>query len=172
MKKLSLLIASSFFAALFLLAPNAHAAGYTYVSSITVTSSVSTASGTNVNFPMLVSSTYSWLEPVSDGGHIQNLTTAPNGGQEPADLIFSTSSSCAAPLNFETESYSSSTGALIDLVNVPSLSAGSVIYICDGNSSVTTDQSHPSSTWNSNYMAVWHGSTASSTIDSTANRNN
>lgn len=140
---------------------------YSYYRSITVTSTGSVASGTNTNFPMLVSSTISSWEPTSDGGHIQNLCTAPNGGQEPCDLVFATSTAnCNATtsLNFETESYTSSTGALVDWVNVPSLSAGSAIYACYGNSSVSTDQSHPSSTWNSNYVGVYHfpnGSTLS-----------
>lgn len=178
MKKLSLLIASSFFAALFLLAPNAHAANYLYYRAITVTSSVATASGTLTNFPFLVSSTISSWKPVSDGGHIQNLTIAPNGEQEPADLVFATSSAnCnnATYLNFETESYVSSTGALVDWVNVPTMQTGTVIYACYGNSSVTTDQSHPSSTWNSNYVGVWHFPTENGTvdaIDSTANADN
>jgi hypothetical protein len=77
-------------------------------------------------------------------------------------------------LNFETESYTSSTGALIDWVNVPTLSAGSVIYACYGNASVKTDQSHPSSTWNANYKGVWHlaNAGAATSTDSTANANN
>jgi hypothetical protein len=144
--------------------------GYTYRSAITVTSNTSIASGTNANFPMLVSSALTSWEPTSLGGHIQNLTTAPNGGQEPADLIFTSDSGCTTPLNFETESYTSSTGALVDWVNVPSLSAGSVIYACYGNSAVTTDQSHPSSTWNANYVSVLHLS--GNANDSTANANN
>ncbi|MGB7958176.1 MAG: type II secretion system protein, partial [Minisyncoccia bacterium] len=93
--------------------------GYSYERSITVTSNTNIASGTQSNFPMLVSSTLATWEPVSKGGSatIQNLCTAPNGGQEPCDLIYSASSACTSPLNFETESYSSSTGALVDWVN-------------------------------------------------------
>lgn len=121
------------------------------------------------------------VEPALAGsGHIQNLCTAPNGSQEPCDLVFATSTAnCTAGsyLNFETESYSSSTGAIDDWVDVPSLSTGSIIYACYDNSSITTDQSHPSSTWNSNYVGVWHfasqnGTTTPSMIDSTANANN
>ena len=85
------------------------------------------------------------------------------------------SAACSSPLNFETENYTSLTGALVDWVNVPSLSAGSVIYACYGNSAVTTDQSHPSSTWNSSYVAVYHLLASSTgtlqTYDSTANGN-
>ena len=72
------------------------------------------------------------------------------------DLVYSTSSACAAPLNFETESYSSSTGALVDWVNVPTMQAGQIIYACYGSPSISTDQSHPSSTWSNSYAGVWH----------------
>src|ERR1700722_11874860 len=155
----------------------AHAA-YQYYRSITVTSTPSIASGTQTSFPMLVSSTLSSWEASSTGGRIQNLCTAPNGGQEPCDLVFATSSAnCGtANLNFETESYVSSTGALVDWVNVPSVSMGTVIYSCYDNSSVYTDQSHPSSTWNSNYVGVWHFSSPNGTSldmnDSTVEGNN
>ena len=135
------------------LAENSGGPGYWYIRTITVGSN---ASGTNINFPMLVSSTVSSWASVSNGGHIQNLTTAPNGIQEPADLIFTSDSGCSSPLNFETEGYSSSTGALVDWVNVSSLSAGSLVYICYGNTAVTTDQSRPGATWNSNYQFVYH----------------
>ena len=69
-------------------------------------------------------------------------------------------------LNFETESYTSLTGALVDWVNVPSVSTGTIIYACYDASSVTTDQSHPSSTWNANYTSVYHyaDNTASTSV--------
>ena len=148
---------------------------YLYYRSITVTSTISVASGTNSHFPMLVSSTLSSWENTGRGGKIQNFCTAPNGRQEPCDLVFATSSAnCnATPLSFETESYASSTGALVAWVNVPTLAAGTVIYACYGNASTTTDQSHPSSTWNSNYVAVWHMQDAAAPVkDSTKNGNN
>lgn len=154
---------------------SAHAA-YQYSRSITVTSTLSIASGTQTSFPMLVSTTLSSWEPVADGGRIQNLCTTGTGIQEPCDLSFATSSANCnqTPLNFETESYTSSTGALVDWVNVPTMSAGTAIYACYGNSSVATDQSHPSSTWNSNYVAVYHmqNATGATTTDSTANNFN
>lgn len=165
----------------------AHAADtYTGYRAITVTSTASVASGTNSNFPFLFSGTYTWLESSSTGGglgKIQNLTTAPNGGQEPADLIFVTSTpsasggtwSCGTGLNFETEQYTSSTGVIVDWVKVPTLATSTVIYACYNNSTISTDQSHPSSTWNSNYSLVWHLAAPTSTLqgnDSTANANN
>lgn len=132
-------------------------AAYTYTRSITVTSTVVVASGTLTNFPMLVSSTISSWATISNGGRINNLVSV-GGLSIPADLIFATSTAnCnGTPLNFETESYTSSTGAIVDWVNIPSLSAGSVIYACYGDATVTTDQSHPSSTWDSNFKEVFH----------------
>ena len=144
--------------------PQVHASGYSYYRAITVSSSTAIASGTQSSFPMLVSSTITdWIYP---SHHITSLVTAPNGGTEPADLVFATSiANCGVSnLNFETESYSSSTGALVDWVNVPSMAAGTVIYACYGNSSVTADQSHPSSTWNSNYAGVWHLANPTSSV--------
>jgi len=54
------------------------------------------------------------------------------------------------------------------------MQASQVIYACYGKSSVTTDQSHPSSTWDANYVGVYHLSngTTLSGNDSTANANN
>ena len=140
--------------------------GYSYERSITVSSN---ASGTQPYFPMLVSSVYSSWEP-APSGNIQHLCTAPNGGQEPCDLIFTSDSGCSSPLNFETESYSSSTGALIDWVNVPTMQAGATIYACYDDAGTATDQSHPSSTWNSNYVSVYHF-LSGSTSDATKNSN-
>lgn len=152
--------------------------GYLYSRAITVTSTTTIASGTNTNFPMLFSGTYSWLEASSTGGgagRIQHLTTAPNGTQEPADLVFAASpANCGiSNFGFEAQSYNSSTGAISDWVNVPSLSAGTVIYACYGNGTVATDQSRPSSTWNSNYAGVWHISegASSTAYDSTVHLN-
>jgi prepilin-type N-terminal cleavage/methylation domain-containing protein len=126
---------------------------YAYKRTITVSSN---ASGTLSNFPMLVSSVVSSWESTSTGGRIQNLCTAPNGVQEACDLAFTSDSGCSSPLSFETESYTSSTGALVDWVNVPTMQAGAVIYACYGNLSATTDQSNPAGTWNANYKGVWH----------------
>jgi biopolymer transport protein ExbB len=159
-------------------APEAHAVSWQYYRSITVTSTASVASGTLSSFPMLVSSTLASWKSASNGGNIQNLVTAPNGGKEPADLVFATSAAnCTSGsyLNFETESYTSSTGALVDWVNVPTVAAGSVIYVCYDASAVTTDQSHPSATWPSQYASVYHFANPNGLLnasDSTSNANN
>ena len=153
--------------------------GYGYYRTITVTSTGSVASGTNTNFPMLVSSTLATWEASSTAGgagHIQNLVTAPNGEQEPADLVFATSSAnCGtANLNFETEGYNSSTGALVDWVNVPSITGGTAIYLCYGNGATTSSQQNAAGTWGSNYVGVWHlpNGITLTTQDSTSLANN
>jgi hypothetical protein len=153
------------------LAKPAYATGYQYYVPMSVTSDTFIAPGTQQYFPMLVSSTLpQWEYP---GGHIENVTTSSAGIQEPADLIFSTSTACTPSLNFETESYNPSTGALIDWVQVPSLSAGTVIYACYGNASVKSDQSNPAGTWNTNYKGVWHfpNGTILTQLDSTGVNN-
>ena len=91
------------------------------------------------------------------------------------DHIYSTSTACTHPLNYETESYSPPTGAINEWVNVPTISTGTVIYICYGNPNITTSQASSSRTWNSNYVGVWHlavNNGTLSTIDSTASGNN
>jgi hypothetical protein len=160
---------------------------FSYYRAITVTSTASVASGTNTNFPMEVSSTLTSWESTSTGAgaRIQNLCTAPavdSSIQEPCDLVFGTSTptasgakwNCGSFLNYETDSYTSSTGALQDWVNVPSVSTGTTIYACYGDASTTVDLSQPAATWNSNYAAVYHfkNGTVLNASDSTANANN
>jgi len=53
-----------------------HAAGYLYDVPITVTSSTAIASGTQSNFPMLVSSTFPQWKSEGNGGRIQHLVIA------------------------------------------------------------------------------------------------
>jgi len=61
-------------------------------------------------------------------------------------------------------------------VQVPTVShtVDTVFYIFYGNASVTTDQSNPSGTWDSNFRGVWHlgDGTTLSANDSTVNGNN
>ena len=115
------------------------------------------------NFPLLVSGTYSYLATTANSGNVQNS----NG----FDVIFASDLGCTTKLNHEVESYNAATGAVNYWVKVPTLShtSDSVIYMCYGNSSVTTDQSNPTGVWDANYKGVWHlgnGSTLSG-VDST-----
>lgn len=145
-------------------------ASWQYYRSITVTSTATVASGTQSNFPMLFNTTANWLKTTS--------TDATNGRIQSVlgyDIAFSTSTDCTNPLNYERERYTSSTGELVAWVNEPTLSAGTVNYICYGDASITTDQTNASATWNSSYKGVWHLGNPTSTLsarDSTANANN
>ncbi len=142
---------------------------YQYRRSITVaTNEISPINGTALtNFPMLISGTYSYLAASSSGGMVQNG----NG----YDIIFTSDASGTNALAFERESYNATTGAINFWVKVPALSSSSnVIYMFYDNASTTSDTSNATGTWNSNYAAVYHMASSSSTIiyDSTANANN
>src|ERR1019366_8152198 len=91
------------------------------------------------------------------------------------DILFTSDAAGTQPLAYERESYSGTTGAMIDWVKVATLShpTDTVIYLFYGNAAVTTDQSNASGTWDSNYVAVYHlpnGATLSAN-DSTSNAN-
>lgn len=157
--------------------------GYSYCLPIVIDhTKVSAINGTALNsFPIEASSTIPQLATVTNGGHVQNLTTESGSsftGQVPADLQFSTSSTFSAYLpGWEDESYASTTGnidAWLNVGNSISTSTDTVIYAEYGNASVTTWQGNVNGTWNSNYAGVWHfpnGSTLNAN-DSTINANN
>jgi biopolymer transport protein ExbB len=76
----------------------------------------------NTNFPVLISTTTTALKFTGQiGGHVASST----GG----DIIF-TDSSGTSPLNYEIESYASSTGALVAWVKIPSLATSTDTSIC------------------------------------------
>ena len=144
--------------------------GYTHCRKIAFQSSqVSTADQTN--FPALFLCTSNSdtncnsvdLRVTGSGGFIQNTTTL-NSQTVPADLIFTSDSACSTKLNWEVASYTSTTGAIEVWIQVPTLSHSSntTIYMCYGKSSVTTYQGSASSTWDSNYIAVYHLANGSS----------
>jgi hypothetical protein len=123
------------------------------------------------NFPVLISlpaNTYTDLKTTANGGVVTNA----NG----YDILFTSDAAGTQPLAYERESYSGSTGAMIDWVNVPTVShsANTSIYLFYGNAAVSTDQSNPSGTWDSSYVGVWHlpNGTTLSANDSTSNANN
>jgi hypothetical protein len=92
------------------------------------------------------------------------------------DILF-TDSNGTSLLNYEIESYTSSTGKLIAWVKVPSLSTTSdaLIYMYYGNSSAAAAiAANKQGTWDSNYAGVWHlpNGTTLSGADATANANN
>ncbi|MEK6282045.1 MAG: DUF2341 domain-containing protein [Acidobacteriota bacterium] len=140
--------------------------GYTYRRNITV-NHTKVPNSDQVNFPVLISGTYSYLKTVANGGNVENS----NG----YDVIFTSNTSCSTKLDHEVETYNPSTGAVNYWVRVPTLSHSSdtVFYLCYGNSSISSDQSNKTAVWNSNYRGVWHlpNGTSLSTTDSTSNAN-
>jgi YD repeat-containing protein len=142
-------------------------AGFTYWRRITI-DHTKVPRTDQINFPVLISGTYSYLATTSNGGNV----TSPNG----YDVVFTSDPAGENVLPFEVESYNAATGAVIYWVKVPTLShtADTVIYMFYGNSGVTTDQSNKSGVWDSNYKGVWHlpNGTVLSANDSTSNGNN
>lgn len=144
--------------------------GYTYAGTVTV-SHLQVPNTDQTNFPVLFSGTYAALATVANGGQVTNA----NG----YDIIFTSDPNGLSLLNFERQSYSPATGKVAFWVQVPTLShtTDTVFYLFYGNSSVTTDPSNRTGTWDSNYLGVWHlenslvGNTLPET-DSTTNGNN
>ncbi len=119
-----------------------------------------------LNFPMLFSVTDSDLKFTGSGGKVASSTGL--------DILF-TSSDGTTKLDYEMESYSSTTGQVIAWVRIPSLSPSvdTTIYVYFGNASAT-DQSNKTGVWDSSYKGVWHlpDGTTLTANDSTSNANN
>ena len=105
---------------------------------------------TQSNFTVLVSVTDATLKTTANGGHVANS----NG----YDIGFYTDSSGSTKLKWEIESYNPVTGQLIAWVKIPTLSSTSdtSFYLFYGDPSITSDQSDPVNTWDSNFKAVYH----------------
>ena len=102
------------------------------------------------NFPVLISTTDATLATVPNSGHLKNSSGY--------DLIFSTMSDCSYLLNWDTETYNASTGNIIVWVKVPTVATASdtSIYMCYGNSLISSYLGYSTATWDSNYKSVWH----------------
>jgi len=124
----------------------AQASGYNYEKTITI--QASKVSGTNTNFPVLISLTSNSLKSTANGGHVQSASGY--------DIRF-TLGDCGTILPHQIESYDPVAGQLVAWVKIPSLpsTSNTILYMFYGKSTVTTD---PSSTavWDANYMAVYH----------------
>ncbi len=143
--------------------------GGTYAHFRTLTTDYTQAgSSDSSSFPVVVilnsSNAGTTMKTVANGGHIQHTVTqvGGNGGMEPADLVFSATSTCSTLLPWETETYDATGGTLIAWVNIGTLShtANNTFYLCYDGSGVTTQQNTgsyaPSYVWNSHFMGVWH----------------
>lgn len=141
----------------------AFANGYTYRRTITIDETKVSGSSDFTDFTILVSGTYAYLKTTANGGSVTNS----NG----YDIKFETTG--GTTLDYERERYIATTGEVIFWVQIPTLSynTDTDIYMYYNNSSVSTDQSNKTGTWESSYVCVYHlpdGSTLSG-ADSTAN---
>lgn len=142
--------------------PRAYAS-YSYYRLLTASTTLiglATSTASLPNYPALFSlpSGTLWSETTSTNasGRFQNLFGF--------DHSYSTSTSCSFFLNYDSENYVSSTGELEDWVKIPILSSSSnQIYICYGDPTISTIQAHPSSTYDSNFIDVWHLNEATGT---------
>lgn len=160
MKKLSSVLLTVMFA---WLSANAQSAnGFSYYKTITIDHTKVSGSNNLIDFPVLISVTDNALRTTANGGRLQNA----NGW----DILF-TNSTGSTDLNFQIESYNASNGNLVAWVKIPILSYNSntEIRIYYGKSGVVSNPSS-SSTWTSDYRAVYHFN--NSINDATSNNNN
>ncbi len=136
------------FLLLFFSTARAQPAGYEHRKLITLNSSQISGSTNHINFPVMIELTDADLKSTSNGGGVVN----PSG----YDIIF-TQSDGSTLLDHELQNYTSTTGYLLCWVRLPALSptADTDIYLYYGKSGIYSDQS-TTSTWNSNYLGVWH----------------
>ena len=136
---------------------------YDFRKSITIQSSQVSGSGSLTDFPVLISFTDTDLRTIANGGNVSSSSGF--------DIIF-TASDGTTLLNHELEYYDATTGEYVAWVRVPSLSATSdtEIFMYYGNNAISTDPSS-SSTWDSNFAAVYHFPQTNEFEDATANNN-
>jgi hypothetical protein len=126
---------------------------FNYYRSITIDHTKCGSSDSSA-FPVLVSLSDNTLKTVGNGGHVQNS----NG----YDIYFYSDSSLTTRLPAERETYDASAGTYVGWVKVNvTYASDKVIYIAYGDSGISTDPNADgtygkTSTWNSDYKAVWH----------------
>jgi len=137
---------------------------FTYSRTITIDHTKCGSTTDTSNFPVLISGTYSYLA-TTPTGNIQNTVTS-NGITIPADLGFYSDAGLTTKLAWEVAAYTASSGLIEAWVKLPTLSHSSdtlgnnTFYMAYGDSSVTTDQSNMTGTWNDGgsnyYKGVYH----------------
>lgn len=142
--------------------------GYIYRKQISVDNTKVSGAADLTDFPVLVSITDNDLKATSSGGKVEDT----NG----YDIVFMSEGSTTSTLDFEVESYSSSTGELIAWVKVPIVYYGTNtdIYMYYGNELATSSQESATGVWSDNYKGVWHlgdNPAGSGIVDSTSNNN-
>lgn len=133
---------------------------FAYRRSITIDHTKAGSSDSS-NYPLLVSGTYSYLATVANSGLVQNASGF--------DIGFYSDAALTTKLNWETVVYTAASGLVEYWVQIPTLShtTDTVIYMAYGDSTISTDQSNKTGTWDTNYKAVYHLQTL--TADSTSN---
>jgi biopolymer transport protein ExbB len=124
---------------------SAQLTGFAYGRSITIQGSQ--ISGTQTNFPVLISLTDNSLRQ-SPTGRLRNA----NGW----DIAF-TLPDCSTILPMQIERYDAAAGTLVAWVRLPSLVSGNnqIIYMFYGKTGVASDPSS-ATVWDGNYMGVYH----------------
>lgn len=135
---------------------------FTHYSPVTVNSGQ--VPSTQTNFPMLVSYTDNRLKTIANGGKVANASGY--------DIRPYSNSGLTSALTYELEFYDGTNGIVVMWVKVPSLADASVVYLGYGDAALSSDGSS-TSTWDSNYKAVYHLKEATSTnnVDSTVGAN-
>lgn len=101
-------------------------------------------------FPMVIAGTYPYLATVANGGSVRSASGY--------DIVLASDSRCSSLLKFERVNWSATDGTVEFHVNIPTLShtSDTTIYLCYGNSSVSSDQQNAAGTWDTNYTSVVH----------------
>lgn len=133
---------------------------FNYYRSVTLDNAYVTADQSN--YPALITGTSVDLKTVANGGHVQDA--------EGDDIRFFSDTACTSALSYQRKSYTASSGAFLFWVKIPTLDtdADTVIYVCYGDASLTTDGSS-TATWDSNFVGVWHFDGSLELTDATAN---
>jgi len=159
----SLLIAVMVIGVAYPAAPAMAAGNYDYSRKVTIDADLVTDDFSD--FPIVISETIADLATTANGGDIEN-TDATGGASGsltvPADFDIGTNQNCTNDLSFEFEDYDAATGEIIVWVEIDVLDADTDtdIYLCYGDSAVTTSQEDISGTWSNNYVVVYHMDTA------------
>lgn len=125
----------------------AYSNGYTYRKKITVDATKVSGSGSLTDFPFLVSHTDAAIKTTANGGKVENSSGY--------DIRFETTG--GVELDYERLLYVATTGQIIAWVQATIDGTTSTeIYMYYGNSSISTDQSDPTGTWDATYKGVWH----------------
>lgn len=121
--------------------------GYTYRKKITVDATKVSGSGSLTDFPVLVSHTDTALKTVANSGKVENASGY--------DIRFETTG--GTELDYERILYVATTGQIIVWLQATIDGTTSTeVYMYYGNSSISTDQSDPTGTWDANFKGTWH----------------